>query len=290
MSFLLPPSEVLGGNMPELPEVECLTRAVAETIAGFKCQHIEFYRDAIRDPIPKKKLEKVLLGNPVERVYRRSKYLLIETKTGTAVIHLGMTGNLLALPKQAPELKHTHVVFSFKKGRETVYLHFVDPRRFGRISALLPDEMAEHPWFVGLGPEPLDEPRLAKHLFGISRKKMTPIKAFLMDPANVVGVGNIYACESLFLAGIHPRKKASALTLEDFRRLAAVVKKTLKNAIKAGGTTFRDFRNSDGSNGYFAVSLSVYNRATKPCLKCGNQVKMERISGRSTFFCEFCQK
>lgn len=276
--------------MPELPEVECLTRAVAKAISGFKCQNIDFYRDAIRDPIPKLLLEKVLIGMPVERVYRRSKYLLIDTKAGTAVIHLGMTGNLLALSGQTPELKHTHVVFSFKKNRDTIYLHYVDPRRFGRISAMLPNEMPEHPWFCDLGPEPLEELRLGDHLFGISRKKMTPVKAFLMDPANVVGVGNIYACESLFLAGIQPLKKASDLTLGDYRQVAAAIKKTLKKAIKAGGTTFRDFRNSDGSSGYFAVSLNVYNRSKKPCLRCRNPIKMERISGRSTFFCDFCQR
>lgn len=275
--------------MPELPEVECLTRAVALTIDGYSCHGIDFYRDAIRDPIPKDKLLKVLVGKKIERVYRRSKYLLMETKTGTGVIHLGMTGNLLVADQPEPVAKHTHVVFAFKKGRELIYLQYVDPRRFGRISAVWPDEFAEHEWFASLGPEPLLEKRLGAHLFAASRKKSTPVKAFLMDPEVVVGVGNIYACESLFLSGINPLRKASALSASEYETIASAIKKTLKNAIKAGGTTFRDFRNSDGSSGYFAVSLKVYDRAKNPCMKCGNEVKMERISGRSTFFCPFCQ-
>lgn len=276
--------------MPELPEVECLTRAVSATIDGFSCHAIEFYRDAIRDPIPKDKLKHVLVGRKIERVYRRSKYLLIETAKGTGVIHLGMTGNLLASTAATPMQKHTHVVFTFKKGREKVYLQFVDPRRFGRVSALLTDEFADHEWFASLGPEPLLEKRLGAHLFAVSRKRETPVKAFLMNPEVVVGVGNIYACESLFLSNINPLRKASSLTAKEYDLVAASIKMTLKKAIKAGGTTFRDFRNSDGSSGYFAVSLNVYDRAKSPCVKCGNEVKMERISGRSTFFCAFCQK
>jgi formamidopyrimidine-DNA glycosylase len=275
--------------MPELPEVECLTRAVSATIDGFTCDGVDFYRDDIREPIPKKKLLQVLVGRKIERVYRRSKYLLIETQAGTAIVHLGMTGNLLAADGPEPRAKHTHVVFCFKKGSQKIYLQYVDPRRFGRISAATPAEFREHEWFTVLGPEPLDERGLGAHLFAASRKKSTPVKAFLMDPAVVVGVGNIYACESLFLSGINPLRKASALTAGEYDEIASAIKKVLKNAIKAGGTTFRDFRNSDGSSGYFRVELKVYDQAKNPCVKCGKDIKMERISGRSTFFCAFCQ-
>lgn len=275
--------------MPELPEVECLTRSVASAISGLKCVEIDFYRDAIRDPIPKDKLRDVLVGQKIERVYRRSKYLLMETAAGIGVVHLGMTGNLLGFDSKDPTIKHTHVVFTFGKGRKKLSFHYVDPRRFGRISALFPDEIDEHEWFRDLGPEPLETVRLSEHLFKASRKKSSPVKSFLMDPNVVVGVGNIYACESLFLAGINPLRKALDLSQSEYALVAAAIKKTLKKAIAAGGTTFRDFKNSDGSAGYFVVDLNVYDRSKKPCLKCGNPVNMERISGRSTFFCPFCQ-
>jgi formamidopyrimidine-DNA glycosylase len=275
--------------MPELPEVECLTRSVAAIITGLKCFEIDFFRDAIRDPIPKDKLRQVLVGQKIERVYRRSKYLLIETSAGTGVVHLGMTGNLLNFDSREPTVKHTHVVFTFVDGRNKLSLHYVDPRRFGRISALFPGEIDQHEWFCDLGPEPLETARLSQHLFNVSRKKSIAVKSFLMDPNMVVGVGNIYACESLYLAGINPLRKASDLNQNDYCLVAASIKKTLKKAIAAGGTTFRDFKNSDGSAGYFVIDLNVYDRSKKPCLKCGNPVKMERISGRSTFFCAFCQ-
>jgi formamidopyrimidine-DNA glycosylase len=275
--------------MPELPEVECLTRSVASVIAGWNCTDIDFYRDAIRDPIPKDKLREVLVGQKIERVYRRSKYLLMETAAGIGVVHLGMTGNLLNQDSPDPSVKHTHVVFQFGKGKQNLSLHYVDPRRFGRISALFPDEITDHEWFCNLGPEPLETVRLSDHLFKASRKKMTPVKSFLMDPNVVVGVGNIYACESLFLAGINPLRQASDLSQAEYSLVASAIKKTLKKAIAAGGTTFRDFKNSDGSAGYFAIDLNVYDRSKDPCLKCGNPVKMERVSGRSTFFCSFCQ-
>jgi len=276
--------------MPELPEVECLTRSVASAISGLKCIDIVFYRDQIRDPIPKEKLRRVLVGQKIANVFRRSKYMLIETSTGIGVVHLGMTGNLLRFDSRDPKIKHTHVVFTFNKGRSSFSLHYVDPRRFGRISALFPGEIDQHEWFCDLGPEPLETTRLSRHLFNVSRRKISPVKTFLMDPRVVVGVGNIYACEALYLAGINPMRKAADLNEHEYSLIAAAVKKTLKKAIAAGGTTFRDFKNSDGSAGYFAVDLNVYDRSKKPCLKCGNPVEMERISGRSTFFCAFCQK
>ncbi len=275
--------------MPELPEVECLTRSVSSAISGLKCVDIDFYRDAIRDPIPKDKLRAVLVGQKIERVYRRSKYLLIETVAGIGVVHLGMTGNFLEFDSRDPTIKHTHVVFTFGKGRKNLSLHYVDPRRFGRISALFPHEIDQHKWFCDLGPEPLETAHLSEHLFKASRKKSSPVKSFLMDPNVVVGVGNIYACESLYLAGINPLRKASDLSQAEYRLVAASIKKTLKKAIAAGGTTFRDFKNSDGSAGYFVIDLNVYDRFKKPCRKCGHPVKMERLSGRSTFFCAFCQ-
>jgi formamidopyrimidine-DNA glycosylase len=275
--------------MPELPEVECMTRAVRTVLEGGTIQHAEFLRKDLRDPIPIDEFEELVVGQKVAEVFRRSKYHLWRTKKGVGVFHLGMTGALLLKASEDPDMAHTHAVFAFKQGKTKGFLHFVDPRRFGRIAVVEGQQLETHALFSDLGVEPLETAELGAYLFAKSRKKKAPIKSFIMDARVVVGVGNIYASESLFASGIHPEREAGSITRARYDLLAECIKATLAKAIKAGGTTFRDFKNSDGNPGYFAVELRVYDRAGEACGNCGKEVKSLRQSGRSTFFCAFCQ-
>jgi formamidopyrimidine-DNA glycosylase len=276
--------------VPELPEVECLTRAVRAVLEGGVLRSAEFLRAAIRDPIPIDAFNEFVVGQRIEEVYRRSKYLLMRTKKGVGVFHLGMTGALLLKDEKLATEAHTHAIFRFtgpsgKRG----YLHYVDPRRFGRIACVEGQDLNGHALFSDLGVEPLVTEDLGGYLFERSRGKSLPVKSFIMDARVVVGVGNIYASESLFGAGISPKREAGTVSRARYGRLGEQIKETLEKAIKAGGTTFRDFKNSDGNPGYFAVELKVYDRAGENCESCGNIIKTIRQSGRSTFFCAFCQ-
>lgn len=276
--------------MPELPEVECLTRALRSQILGGQVTEIKFLRRDLRDPIPMKALGSVLRGQKIAEVYRRSKYIILQTATGNGIIHLGMTGNILEKPSVRPELDHTHVVFTVKKkSGEIIFLHYVDPRRFGRIDCTSDGEIAEHKYFRDLGPEPLEIRNLGKHLFEKSRRRNTPIKNFLMDAKNVVGVGNIYASESLFRSAILPTRKASHIDEREYEVLAKHVRKTLRDAIKAGGTSFRDYKTLAGEQGYFRISLDVYDRKSEPCHKCKTPISHLVQAGRSSYFCAKCQ-
>ncbi len=276
--------------MPELPEVECLTRALRSQILGGQVTEIKFLRRDLRDPIPIKALGSVLRGQKIAEVYRRSKYIILRTEVGNGIIHLGMTGNILEKPSVRPEVDHTHVVFSVKKKTgKTIFLHYVDPRRFGRIDCSTEGEISEHKYFRDLGPEPLDIRDLGRHLFERSRKRSTPIKNFLMDAKNVVGVGNIYASEALFRSGIRPTKSATDIDAHEYSRLAKHVRKTLRDAIKAGGTSFRDYKSLAGEQGYFRISLDVYDRKNEPCNKCKSPIVHLVQAGRSSYFCSRCQ-
>lgn len=279
--------------MPELPEVECLTRAVRSVLEGGMLQAADFLRPTLRDPIPIDDFNALVVGQKIDTVYRRSKYLLMRTKKGVGVFHLGMTGALLLKDGETPEEAHTHAVFRFKgKDGKCGYLHFIDPRRFGRIAAVAgarDEDLEAHRFFADLGVEPLAIADLGAYLYEKSRGKKQPVKSFVMDGRIVVGVGNIYASESLFRSGISPERAAGSITRARYKRLGEAIKKTLELAIKAGGTTFRDFKNSDGNPGYFAVELKVYDRAGAACESCSNPIKTLRQAGRSTFFCAFCQ-
>ncbi len=277
--------------MPELPEVECLTRNVRKALLGGTVERAEFLRKDLRWPIPIARVRAALCGETVDEVFRRSKYMLVRTKNGLGVFHLGMTGNMLVHDSAEPQALHTHAIFHFRsKAGKAQFLHFVDPRRFGVIDCVARDEaLEEHSMFKGLGVEPLAHRKLAAYLFERSRAKKQPVKAFLMDARVVVGVGNIYASESLFTAGIHPLRAAGRVSAEQYHLLAAAIQKTLRQAIKAGGTSFRDFKNSDGNPGYFVVQLKVYDKVGEPCPNCAKKISLARLSGRSTFFCEFCQ-
>ena len=277
--------------MPELPEVECLSKAIRKVVKGGAITKTKFYRKDLRDPIPITLFNKVVKNQKILDVIRRSKYMLLKTPLGYGVIHLGMTGNFICSDKEKPFVSHTHAVFTIvDKDGKTQWLHYIDPRRFGRIDCIEGHDYNDNKFFKNLGPEPLLETDLGGYLFAKSRKRSKPIKNFIMDANIVVGVGNIYAAESLFKTKIHPETPASLISRKKFETLAAEIQATLKLAIKAGGTTFRDFKNADGNPGYFAISLAVYNQTGKPCVVCKTPIEVLKQSGRSSFYCPMCQK
>lgn len=277
--------------MPELPEVECLSRAVDKVLRGKTISRAQFYRKDLRGLIPIADFRRRMVGHPVLGVRRRSKYMLWDTQEGIGIIHLGMTGHVIHRPDGNPEFPHTHAVFFLEDedGCDAGALHYVDPRRFGYISCCSHEEYNGHVFFRHLGPEPLGKGNLGSHLYRLSRGKSVAIKNFLMNAEVVVGVGNIYANEALFRAGLAPHLSAGEVSRDDYRRLATSIKATLKEAIKAGGTTFRDFRNVDGKPGYFSIRLKVYGRGGEPCFTCGKPITATRIGQRSTYFCDYCQ-
>lgn len=276
--------------MPELPEVECLTRAVQGVLEGQAIQEAVFHREDLRWPIPIDDFQRLLVKSPVISVRRRSKYMLIETKKGFGIFHLGMSGNMLLSDSAEPQWKHTHASFRIAGDGQARYLHFVDPRRFGCILCCSKEDFPEHPLLVDLGPEPLESANLAEHLWLKSRGKSVAVKNFLMDAHVVVGVGNIYANESLFRAGVRPTRQAAKVKREEWDRIAAAIPDVLGEAIRAGGTSFRDYRHADGEPGYFELALRVYGREAETCLTCKTVIKHKRISGRATFYCPQCQR
>lgn len=282
--------------MPELPEVEALARAISPLVVGRMIESVKFYRSDLRIPIPIDLFDRLIVGRRIQFVKRRSKYLLLETEDGSvAIFHLGMSGFMESSASEAPQHKHTHASFKLSSkddsGLESCrYIHYIDPRRFGIITCCSVDEVPHHRFFSHLGPEPLASTDLADHLFNVSRGKNVSIKNFVMNAAVVVGVGNIYASESLYKAGIRPTAVAGKLSLARYRKLAEAINETLNAAIACGGTTLRDFRKPSGEPGYFAVRLSVYGRAGESCHQCGGKIKQIRLSGRSSFFCPRCQR
>ena len=276
--------------MPELPEVECLSRAIRKLVLGGTLEDAKFYREDLREPIPKARFRKLLNHQTITAVSRRSKYLLLETSESIGIFHLGMSGKILAYDESKPQLKHTHAVFKVRgPSQNLVYLHFVDPRRFGFINCCTREELADHRFFKHLGPEPLATKDLAGYLFKKSRNRRVPIKNFLMNAQVVVGVGNIYANESLFRSRIHPLELAANIPLEQFKLLGKEIKKTLKEAIKSGGTTLKDFQNPVCDPGYFSLSLKVYGRENEPCVDCDHTVEKSVLGNRATYFCPECQ-
>lgn len=279
--------------MPELPEVEALTRSMERLALGGVFSDVKFFRRDLRLTIPREFIESNFIGQKVTRIYRRSKYMLIEGGEVVLIIHLGMSGYMTESSSAEPTAKHTHAIFRLEKANSSepsVYIHYVDPRRFGMILACDQGDLKTHPMFLRLGPEPLGFDKLSDYLFQKSRGKTVAVKNFIMNANIVVGVGNIYANEALFLSGIHPEKPAGRITRAAYKRLGFNIEKVLKAAIQAGGTTLRDFRKPSGEPGYFSVSLQVYGREGENCVKCGYPIEMIRIGGRSSFFCPKCQK
>ncbi len=270
--------------MPELPEVETTRRGIEPHLVGRGVAEV-WIRDArLRWPVPDALVDE-LAGRRIEQVQRRAKYLLLRAGDGTAILHLGMSGSLRILPADEPPGKHDHVDIVLDDGQ---CLRFRDPRRFGSLHWTRENPLS-HKLLRDLGPEPLGEQFDGAWLHGRARRRKVAVKQFLMDSRTVVGVGNIYASESLHRAGIDPRRAAGRISAARYERLAASVKSTLGDAIAAGGTTLRDFLDSEGNPGYFRQELLVYDRAGAPCEECG--VAIERIvqGARASYFCPSCQ-
>ena len=271
--------------MPELPEVETTRRGVAPHVSGAIISDVLIRDHRLRWPVPED-LPARLHGALVRAVDRRAKYLLFRLPEHTLLLHLGMSGSLRLVPVGTPPEPHAHVDIAFNHGQA---LRFTDPRRFGSLH-LAPGDGAGHSLLTRLGPEPLGDAFNGEWLRHRAWGRRQAVKAFIMDAATVVGVGNIYAAEALFRAGIHPARAAGRVSLLRYRRLAGAIRAVLAEAIDAGGTTLRDFVGSGGSPGYFRQSLSVYGRAGEPCPACGTALRLIQVGQRSTCFCPRCQR
>ncbi|MGD8175150.1 bifunctional DNA-formamidopyrimidine glycosylase/DNA-(apurinic or apyrimidinic site) lyase [Marinimicrobium sp. ARAG 43.8] len=271
--------------MPELPEVETTRRGIAPHILHRKVTAVHVRQPSLRWPVPDA-LASAIRGRQLRSVERRGKYLLLGFTNGTALIHLGMSGSLRIVKPEEPPRFHDHFDIVFG----TTVLRYCDPRRFGCLLWVEGDPLA-HKLLSSLGPEPLDESAFtAEYLFARSRKRLVPVKQFLMDSKVVVGVGNIYANEALFMAGIKPIRKTGTLTRGQSERLVEQVRFVLQRSIEQGGTTLRDFVGGDGQPGYFKQQLLAYGRGAQPCRQCGKHLKEIRMSGRSTVYCVDCQR
>ena len=268
--------------MPELPEVEVTRRGLEPQLAGRKISGVSVREPRLRWPVPRDVL--ALAGRTVSGVRRRGKYLLVDCGDGHLILHLGMSGSLRVLPPGTPPGKHDH--FDLLLGDRLLRLR--DPRRFGAVLWAAGDVDA-HPLLAHLGVEPLSRALTPQRLHALTRAHRTAIKHFLMDGRRVVGVGNIYASESLFRAGIDPRKRAGKISLEKYEKLSAAIKVTLRAAIKAGGSSLRDFVGSDGEAGYFQNRTLVYDRAGMPCRRCRTPIRRIVQGARATYFCPDCQ-
>jgi formamidopyrimidine-DNA glycosylase len=270
--------------MPELPEVETTRRGLAPHLEGRRITGVTLRRPDLRWPIPPQ-IKRLLPGEAITGIRRRAKYLLLDTAPGSALLHLGMSGSLRVLPADTPVTAHDHVDIALDSGR---VLRFNDPRRFG---CLLWQPAGEtHALLAGLGPEPLSEAFDSDALHGLSRGRRASVKTFLMDQAVVVGVGNIYAAEALFRAGIAPGRAAGRVSRAQYAALAEAVRDILAHAIRRGGTTLRDFISPDGAPGYFEQELFVYGREGEPCRVCGQPLRSKRLGNRATAWCRSCQK
>jgi formamidopyrimidine-DNA glycosylase len=270
--------------MPELPEVETTRRGIEPHVAGRRVRRVVVRDARLRWPVPPS-LSKKLPGLRIDAVTRRAKYLLLETKAGTVIMHLGMSGSLRITDADAPVRKHDHVDIVLDSGD---CLRLCDPRRFGAV--LWTDQPAhEHKLLANLGPEPLSPQFSGKYLYDMSRGRSRALRDFLLDGQVVAGVGNIYANEALYAAGIRPSRPAGRLTRQESDKLVRSVRATLKRALRAGGTTLRDFRGAKGETGYFQLSLKVYGRNDKPCPACRSPIRLRRLGQRSAFYCGRCQ-
>ncbi len=271
--------------MPELPEVETTRRGLAPHMQGQRIEAVIVRNRALRWPIPRN-LAKQVCGCTVRAVERRGKYLLIDCGTGWMILHLGMSGSLQVVPKGTPVGKHDHVDLVLGSG---TIARLTDPRRFGAV-LWTPHDPLRHPLLAALAPEPLGPEFDAVWLFSRTRGRSAAIKTVLMDNHIVVGVGNIYASESLFRAGINPKTAAGRVSRSRCEKLVAAIRETLAAAIAAGGSTLRDYVGSDGQPGYFQQSYFVYGRHGKPCRICGTNVRLLRQGQRATFYCPHCQR
>jgi formamidopyrimidine-DNA glycosylase len=270
--------------MPELPEVETTRRGLEPHVVGRSIERIEVREPRLRWPVAPT-LPAALAARRVERLERRGKYLLFATDAGTLLVHLGMSGSLRYLPEPAPPEAHDHVDIHLQDGGA---LRFNDPRRFG--SFILTEAPTAHPLLRELGPEPLGPDFTADYLWSSARRRQVAIKQHLMNGKVVVGVGNIYASESLFRAGIHPSRPAGRIARARFEPLVAAVRAVLSDAIEEGGTTLRNFVGGDGRPGYFRGALRVYERDGQPCVTCASPIERRVLGQRATYYCRRCQR
>jgi formamidopyrimidine-DNA glycosylase len=269
--------------MPELPEVETTLKGIAPHLLGKKLTDVHIRHHQLRWPLDKKSIQSIV-GQKLLQIERRAKYLLLYFKKGTLIIHLGMSGKLSILHTATPATQHDHCDFIFGN----IILRYNDPRRFGAI-LWTEEEPLQHTLLKNLGPEPLTKNFNYKYLYQICQNKKKTIKSVIMDSHIVVGVGNIYANEALFLARVHPAQPAYLINQAAVKRLTQTIKITLKKAIKAGGTTLRDFLQADGNPGYFTQQLQVYDRKNQPCFNCQLPIVSTQQQQRATYFCANCQ-
>jgi formamidopyrimidine-DNA glycosylase len=271
--------------MPELPEVETTRRGVAPHVERQKVTAVRVYDRRLRWPVPRD-LPRRLVGRVIDRVDRRSKYLLFRVGDGTLIVHLGMTGSLRVYRDPPARRAHDHIDLEFGNG---VVLRYHDPRRFGAM-LWSPRPVGSHPLLAALGPEPLSPEFTPAHLFRATRSRSAAIKLALMDSGVVVGVGNIYANESLFRAGIRPTTKANRVSLARMGKLVEAVRETLIEAIAKGGSTLRDYVDSRGEPGRFQLDYYVYDRAGEACRTCATRIRVVRLGGRASYYCPACQR
>lgn len=272
-----------GKRVPELPEVETTRRGIAPMLEGRRITALTLRRADLRWPIPDA-IRQQLPGQRIDSVRRRAKYLLLQTTAGSALLHLGMSGSLRVTHAGTPPGPHDHVDMHLENGR---VLRLTDPRRFGCL--LWQPSGQRHVLLDGLGPEPLTPDFDGDHLWRRAQGRRAAVKSFLMDQSVVVGVGNIYACEALFTAGIHPLRAANRVSRRRYQRLAGAVTGVLTRAIESGGTTLRDYNSPDGTPGYFERALQVYGHADEPCPHCQRTIRCRSIGQRSSFYCPGCQ-
>lgn len=273
--------------MPELPEVETIRRGIEPVITGKKIVAVYILETRLRRPVIAADFARWITGQTITGVGRRSKYLIwVMSNRAALLIHLGMSGHLGLFAPETPQQKHTHIIFDLENN---IQVRYRDPRRFGVMEVVPSGMLAEWPSLAGLGPEPLSADFTGASLAGALAKSGRAIKVALLDMRVAAGVGNIYANEALFAAGIDPRRLCRDLNAAEFDSLAAAVKATLSRAIARGGTTVSDYRNALGEAGFFQLELAVYERDKQPCLKCGAVIERVVLGGRSSYFCGCCQ-
>ncbi len=270
--------------MPELPEVETTRRGIEPYLLNHTFTDAIVRQTQLRWPVPRG-LAKKIRQQSIHAVERRGKYLLLKLEQGTIMLHLGMSGSLRITPSDTPPEKHDHIDLQLDSGQ---CLRLRDPRRFGSLHWIT-GEPLQHNLLKNLGPEPLSADFESEYLFKKSRKRKLAIKLFIMDSKIVVGVGNIYASESLFRAGIRPTRAAGRVTRAEYERLVHAIKDVLKSAIQSGGTTLQDFTNSEGKPGYFQQKLHVYGRTGEACHNCGTPIKHRVMGQRASYYCPQCQ-
>lgn len=273
--------------MPELPEVETVMRGLTPVLVGRTLTSLTARRADLRWPLPKN-MEKQLVGQPITALERRAKYILIHFQHGLSLlVHLGMSGRMVIDDGKTALEKHDHVILKTDAGMR---VRFNDARRFGMMDIMETETARQHKLLVHLGHEPLSRSFTAKSLLAAIQTRKTAIKTAIMDQEVVVGVGNIYASEALFMAGIHPKRSASTVKQAEAEKLVEAIKKVLKRAIEKGGSTLRDYVQADGELGYFQHEFAVYGRKGEPCKNCKKPLEHMTIGARSTFFCVNCQK